>query len=132
SPIRGDLPDSVGAEWIPIRPCTDTALILALCHTLIDEDLHDAGFLARYCVGFERFRDYVLGRDDRQPKSAEWSETLTTVPAATVRRLARLISGHRTFMPMGWALQRAEHGEQPYWASTVLMAMLGQYGLPGA
>ncbi|MEQ8662861.1 MAG: molybdopterin-dependent oxidoreductase, partial [Gammaproteobacteria bacterium] len=119
SPIRGDLPDTVDATWIPIRPCTDTALILALCHTLVAEELHDAAFLARYCVGFDRFRDYLAGTDDGQPKSAEWSEPITTVPAAEVRRLARLIATHRTFIPMGWALQRAEHGEQPYWASTV-------------
>ena len=132
SPIRVDLPDSVGAEWIPIRPCTDTALILALCHTLLVEDRHDQAFLEKYCVGFEQFRDYLLGVDDGQPKSAEWSEAITTVPAQTVHRIAKLIANSRTFIPMGWSLQRAEHGEQPYWASTVLMAMLGQYGLPGA
>ena len=33
---------------------------------------------------------------------------------------------------MGWSLQRAEHGEQPFWAATALVAMLGQFGLPGA
>ena len=132
SPIRSDLPASVNARWIPIRPCTDTALILALCHTLLDEGLHDRAFLERYCVGFERFRDYLLGTADGHAKSATWAEALTTVPANTIRELARLIARSRTFMPMGWALQRAEHGEQPYWASSVLMAMLGQYGLPGA
>lgn len=132
SPLRGDLPDTVDARWIPIRPVTDTALILALCHTLLAEGLHDQAFLDRYCVGFDRFRDYLLGTSDGQPKSAEWSQRLTTVSADTVRELARLIAGHRTFIPMGWALQRAEHGEQPYWAGTALMAMLGQFGLPGA
>ena len=45
---------------------------------------------------------------------------------------AELIAHQRTFIPIGWSLQRAEHGEQPYWAATVLMAMLGQFGLPGA
>lgn len=132
SPIRDDLPPGVNAQWIPIRPVSDTALILALCHTLLVEDLHDQAFLDRYCVGFDRFRDYLLGTDDGCPKSAEWSEPITTVAADTVRELARLIARSRTFIPMGWALQRGEHGEQPYWASTVLMAMLGQYGLPGA
>ena len=132
SPIRGDLPATVDARWIPIRPASDTALILALCHTLLIEGLHDQAFLDRYTVGFARFRDYLLGQNDGQAKTAEWSAALTTVPADTVRELARLIARHRTFIPMGWALQRAEHGEQPYWAATVLMAMLGQFGLPGA
>ena len=30
-----------------------------------------------------------------------------------------------------WSLQRAHHGEQPYWAAIVLAAMLGGIGLPG-
>ena len=132
SPIKTDLPDMLGARWIPIRPATDTALILALCHTLLVEGLHDQVFLDRYTAGFAPFKEYLLGEHDGQPKSAEWSAPLTTVPAATVRELARLIATKRTFMPMGWALQRAEHGEQPFWAGTALMAMLGQFGLPGA
>lgn len=132
SPIKTDLPEMLGARWIPIRPASDTALILALCHTLLVEGLHDQAFLDRYTVGFMPFKEYLLGQHDGQAKSAEWSAPLTTVPAATVRELARLIASKRTFIPMGWALQRAEHGEQPFWAGTALMAMLGQFGLPGA
>ncbi len=132
SPLRHDLPDYVNAEWISIRPCTDTALILALCHTLIAEGLHDSAFLARYTVGFKRFSAYVMGEHDGVAKNADWAEHITTVPAARTRALARELAGKRTFIPMGWSLQRAEHGEQPYWAATVLMAMLGQYGLRGA
>ncbi len=30
-----------------------------------------------------------------------------------------------------WSLQRADHGEQPYWAVILLAAALGQIGLPG-
>jgi biotin/methionine sulfoxide reductase len=37
----------------------------------------------------------------------------------------------RTLITVAWSLQRAEHGEQPYWMSAVLAAMLGQIGLPG-
>jgi biotin/methionine sulfoxide reductase len=32
---------------------------------------------------------------------------------------------------MSWSLQRADHGEQPYWMAITLAAMLGQIGLPG-
>jgi len=132
SPIRADLPDYVDAEWISIRPATDTALILGLCHTLLDEDLHDQDFLDRYCAGFEKFREYLLGTHDGQPKTAAWAEAITTVPAATIKSLARRMAGSRTFIPMGWSLQRAEHGEQPFWAGVALTAMLGQFGLKGA
>lgn len=131
SPIRGDLPDYLNAEWIPIRPTTDTALMLAICHTLLIEGHHDEAFLNRYCVGFERFRDYLLGNPDGVTKSAKWAAPITTIPEEKIVELARTLAGRRTFVPIGWSLQRAEHGEQTYWASAVLVAMLGQYGLPG-
>lgn len=37
----------------------------------------------------------------------------------------------RTLITVAWSLQRGEHGEQPYWMSAVLAAMIGQIGLPG-
>jgi biotin/methionine sulfoxide reductase len=60
SPIRDDATNFLDAEWLAPRPQSDTAIILAIAHTLIVEELHDAEFLKRYCVGFERFRDYLL------------------------------------------------------------------------
>jgi biotin/methionine sulfoxide reductase len=37
----------------------------------------------------------------------------------------------RTILMVSWSLQRADHGEQPYWAAITLAALLGQIGLPG-
>ena len=56
SPLKSDAPDFLGAQWIPIRPNTDTALMLAMAHTLLVEERYDADFVARHCVGFETFR----------------------------------------------------------------------------
>ena len=89
SPIREDGPAAVAPEWIAIRPGTDTAMLLALTHTLITEGLHDQDFLARYCTGFERVQPYVMGEADGQPKDADWAETITGVPAQSIRALAR-------------------------------------------
>ena len=61
SPSRDDAAALLGAEWLPIRPNTDTAFMLGLAHTLVAEGLHDRHFLARYCVGFEHFESYLLG-----------------------------------------------------------------------
>ena len=77
SPLRSDAAHQLGATWLPIRPNTDTALMLGLAHTLVVERLHDEAFLARYCVGFERFRAYVLGDSDGQPKDAAWAAVIT-------------------------------------------------------
>jgi biotin/methionine sulfoxide reductase len=131
SPMRSDAADLLGAEWLPIRPNTDTALMLGLAHTLVVENLYDAAFVQRYCVGFERFRPYLLGEVDGQPKDAAWAAAITDIPADTIRALARRMAAVRTLITVSWSVQRADHGEQPYWAAITLAALLGQIGLPG-
>ena len=131
SPIRDDGPDAVAPEWISIRPGTDTAMLLALTHTLITEGRHDQEFLARYCTGFERVQSYVMGEADGQPKDADWAAAITGVSAETIRTLARRMAANRTMISASWSLQRADHGEQPYWAVLLLASCLGQIGLPG-
>jgi biotin/methionine sulfoxide reductase len=131
SPIRDDGPEAVAPEWIAIRPNTDTAMLLALVHTLLADGLHDEAFLARYCVGFERVRAYVMGTTDGQPKDAAWASAITGIQADTIRGLARRMAATRTMVTASWSLQRADHGEQPYWALILLAACLGQIGLPG-
>jgi hypothetical protein len=49
----------------------------------------------------------------------------------TVRTLARRMAATRTMLTASWSIQRADHGEQPYWAVILLAAALGQIGLPG-
>lgn len=131
SPMRSDAAKALDAEWLAIRPNTDTALMLGLAHTLVIEGLHDAAFLTRYCVGFERFRAYLMGEADGQAKDAEWAAALSDIPAETIRGLARRMAARRTMISVSWSVQRADHGEQPYWAAVSLAAMLGQIGLPG-
>jgi biotin/methionine sulfoxide reductase len=130
SPVRDDIDTGAPVEWIPIRPGTDTALLLALIYTLYAENLHDRGFLERCTNGFERFLPYLTG-EDGEPKNALWASSITEVPAARIVALAREMAANRTMLNMAWSLQRAQHGEQPYWALVTLACMLGQIGLPG-
>ena len=130
-PVRDDAPDCVRAEWLAPRPGTDTAIMLALAHTLVAEDRHDRAFLDRYCTGFERFAPYLTGAADGQPKDADWAAAISGLDAETIRGLARRMAAGRTMITASWSLQRADHGEQPYWMAVVLAAMLGQIGLPG-
>jgi biotin/methionine sulfoxide reductase len=131
SPNRGDVPDFLDAQWVPIRPNTDTAMMLAMAHTLLAEQLHDSEFLARYCTGFDSFSRYLMGPEDGVPKTAEWAQAISGVPADTIRGLARRAAAMRSMITCSWSLQRAHHGEQPYWAAIALAAMLGGIGLPG-
>lgn len=131
SPTRADVPAGMQARWIPIRPNTDTALMLGMAHTLLDAGRHDAAFLRSHCTGFEAFADYLRGSADGQPKHAAWAAAICGVEEQTIRELALLAARRRTMLNCTWSLQRAHHGEQPYWASIALAAMLGQIGLPG-
>ncbi|WP_237216635.1 molybdopterin-dependent oxidoreductase [Falsiroseomonas oryziterrae] len=131
SPFRGDTAEFLGAEWVPIRPNSDAAMMLAMAHVLVEAGREDRDFLARCAVGFDRFADYVMGRTDGTPKTPEWAEKLTDVPAATIRRLALEAAGSPTMLTATWSLQRAEGGEQPWWALVALAAMLGTIGKPG-
>lgn len=131
SPLRDDTADAVKATWYPVSPGSDVAVMLALAHTLISENLHDKVFLDRYCVGFDQLERYILGLDDGQPKTPEWAEPLSEIPADDIRNLARRMAGKRVFITTTWSLQRQEFGEQPPWMALALAAMLGQIGLPG-
>ncbi|MFB9971256.1 molybdopterin-dependent oxidoreductase [Pseudoroseomonas cervicalis] len=130
-PLRSDLPEEAGAEWLSLRPNTDTALMLALTHTLVAEGLHDRAFLDRYTTGWPVFEDYLTGRSDGQPKDAAWAAGITGVAAEEIVALARSLAGKRVLVVVAHALQRAEHGEQPVWMGMTLAAALGQIGLPG-
>jgi biotin/methionine sulfoxide reductase len=131
SPVRSDFDGADAVEWIPIRPNSDTAFMLAVAHTLIAENLHDRNFLQSHCVGFERFLPYVMGETDGQPKSPGWAASICDVPAETIVQLARRLAANRTLLAVSWSLQRGDHGEQPFWLTITLAAMLGQIGLPG-
>ncbi|MGI4896713.1 MAG: molybdopterin-dependent oxidoreductase, partial [Janthinobacterium lividum] len=131
SPLRDDLAAELGAQWVDVVPGADTALLLALCHVLLDEGRYDAGFLRRYCAGSEEFLASLRGSDDGVEKTPEWAQPLTGIPAAQIRDLARRAAAGRTMVMMSWSLARARFGEQPLWAAVAFAAMLGQIGLPG-
>lgn len=129
SPLRDDLHGD--AEWLAARPGTDVAIMLALAYVLATEGLADRGFLDRYCTGYDKFEDYLLGRTDGIPKTPEWAAELSGLPAGTLTGLARRMAAGRTLVTVTWSLQRVRHGEQAPWAGVTLAAMLGQIGVPG-
>ena len=55
TPTAEDLDTGGEIEWLAIRPNTDAAMILALCHVLLTEKLYDREFLDRCTVGFDKF-----------------------------------------------------------------------------
>jgi anaerobic dimethyl sulfoxide reductase subunit A len=122
----------LGARWIPIRPGTDAAMLIAMAQVLITEGLCDEEFLATFTMGFERFVDYVTGRSDGLAKTEAWAEAITGVPTEVIAGLAR---NYATMKPAalmaGWAPGRTAVGEQFHRAAAAVCAMAGNVGIEG-
>jgi anaerobic dimethyl sulfoxide reductase subunit A len=129
-------------EWIPIRPGTDVAMMSAMAFVMITEGLYSADFVRTHCIGFDRsqmplpeeesYRDYILGVMDGLPKSSEWAESITSVPARTITRIAREYATCKpSILYQGYGMQRRAYGEQVVRAGCILAAITGNVGVPG-
>jgi len=131
SPRRDDTPEWLNAEWWPIVPGTDAALLLGLAGEVVARGLHDTDFLSRCCSGSDDFLAYLDGRSDGVVKKADWAASITGLDADRIRQLVPELGRRRSFISQSWSLQRAVHGEQPWWAAVGLASVLRQIGLPG-
>ncbi|MCV5003328.1 molybdopterin-dependent oxidoreductase, partial [Escherichia coli] len=82
-------------------------------------------------VGFAPYRAYLLGEHDGVAKTPAWAAAITGLDAQRIADLAREMARHRTMVNISWSIQRARQGEQAYWATVALTALLGQIGTPG-
>jgi biotin/methionine sulfoxide reductase len=130
SPLRDDV-SLPGAQWLSPLPGTDVAVMLGIAHVLATEGLADRRFLSTHCSGYETFERYLLGQSGGAPRTPEWAQSVSSVPAGEIRRLAHRLVERRSLINVSWSLQRTRFGEQAPWAAVVLAAMVGQIGLPG-
>ncbi len=125
----------LGGKWIAPRPATGNALALAIAYVWITEDLYDKDYVAKRTVGFDKWKDYILGKEDDIPKTPEWQEGESAVPAKDVRALARAWGARRTYLGAGGIVGfgsacRCATGNEWARAMVCLMAMQG-LGKPG-
>ena len=73
-------------EWLPIRPGTDLALLLAMINVMVEEKLYDEEFVRNSTVGFEQLCDEIINYPP------QWAEKICEIPAQTIIRLARELS----------------------------------------
>ena len=126
----------LGGKWFPIRPTTDSALALAIMYVWVQEGTYDKDYVARCTTGFDEWRDYLIGASDGAPKTPEWQEAETGLPAKDVRALARKWANRKTYLSPGTGGSgfggacRGATGAQ--WArSMILMMAMQGWGKPG-
>ncbi len=130
-PIRTQTAKFLNAELIQPRPNTDVAMMLGMASHLISKKKVNYKFLEDYTTGFDKFKDYLDGKEDGVVKSVSWASKICGVSEKVIRNLAETLYDNPTMIMSGWGMQRAHHGEQPHWALVTLASMLGQIGTKG-
>jgi thiosulfate reductase/polysulfide reductase chain A len=80
---RFSVPASKSKYWLPIKPGTDMALLLAWMNVLVTEGLYDRDFVERYTVGFEQLARHVRNY------TPEWVYLETGIKPDVIRQTAR-------------------------------------------
>ncbi len=132
------------AWWIPIKPNTDAAMLAGMAHYIFTNNLQDQKFIDRFCQGMdagtmpdwakgqENFKDYILGTNDKTPKTPEWAEKICGVPAADIIKLADMYARTKpAALKASWGPGRNSYGEQYNRMAAAVQAMTGNIGILG-
>jgi len=119
-------------KWIPILPNTDAAMQLAIAYTWLTEDTYDKEYIKTHTIGFDKLKDYVLGKEDGIPKTPKWAAELCGVPSRIIKALARQWVSKVTSIAHGngGSYIRGPYSTEPARLEVVLLAMQG-LGKPG-
>jgi anaerobic dimethyl sulfoxide reductase subunit A len=144
-PIMTDTVVGTQGEWVPINPGTDVALLAAMAHVMIKENLYDKEFMATHAAGFDEdtlpegapknssWMSYIMGRGvDGVEKTPAWAAPITGIPADRIANLAREIASVKPCaIYQNWGVQRRAYGEQIVRTVPILAAMTGNFGVSG-
>jgi anaerobic selenocysteine-containing dehydrogenase len=126
----------VGDKWFAPRMGTDAALGLAIAFIWLTEGLYDKEYVASHTHGFDEWKRYVLGESDGVPKTPDWAERETLIPAREIRALAREWGSKRTMLAAGgmggWGgASRSSYGAE-YARTMIALAAMQGLGKPGS
>lgn len=119
---------ALGAQWIPIRPATDGAVLDAMAWVIFQKRLYDRAFLEKHCLGWEAWGRFLL----EEGRTPAWAERISGVPAAIIEALAVAYATSKpaALLP-GYGGQRHENGEQFTRATCALACLTGNVGISG-
>jgi anaerobic dimethyl sulfoxide reductase subunit A len=131
-PRRSASVRKLGTRWIPVRPGTDTALMMAVLHVLIDENLVDTAFVEEYSAGFDELTRHVMGLTGEEARTPRWAEEICGTPAELIFQFARQYGRTRpaALIP-GPSIQRTIGGEEAIRMAVALQVGTGNLGILG-
>lgn len=113
--------------WLPVKPGSDTALLLAWMQVLVAERLYDSEYVAKYGLGFEQFAAAIAAC------TPEWASVETGIQPEVIRETAREMARHRpaTLVHPGRHTNWYGNDAQRSRAIALLNALLGSWGRKG-
>ncbi len=72
-------------QWLPIRPGTDLAFVLALTYVVLEEKMYNLKYVETYFNDFDAYNNHILSNQ----YTPEWAEKITGINAKTIREIAR-------------------------------------------
>lgn len=119
-------------KWIPILPNTDAAFQLAIAWVWLTEGAYDKEYIAKHAYGFDKFADYVMGREDGVEKTPAWASEKCGVAEWTIKAFARQWAHERTSIlhGNGGGYIRGPYSSEPARLEVMLLGMQGLGG-PG-
>ena len=123
---RGQALSRHATHMLQFRPGTDVALLNAIMHVIVDEDLADRQYIAGFTENFEALKQTVA------TFSPEQMADICGIDAGTIRTVARTFARARTAMIFwGMGISQHIHGTDNARCLISLALMTGQVGRPG-
>ena len=113
--------------WLPIKPATDLALLLAWINVIITEELYDKPYVEKYTYGFEYLKEHVKNN------TPEWAYGITTIDPTVIRETAREMANASPAVIIHPGRHVTWYGDdtQRLRAVAILNALLGSWGRRG-
>jgi thiosulfate reductase/polysulfide reductase chain A len=108
-------------EWMPVRPGTDLAFLLAMINVIATEQLGNCEFVKEFTVGCDQLPTHTA------EYTPEWAESKCGIPADTIRRIAHEFAAAKpnALAHPGWRTSNFINSFQTERAIAILNAMVG-------